>query len=188
MVENSGIILGVPEISLNELRFSFIRIEDLAKAQRFEVRTRQITGDRGIVEIEERNKSVAAKQPVDVHKQLGQIVDLSALTPGTPFGDAIDQLRHSVKPPLNIVVLWRDLNDKSDIDRTTPINMQGVSAIRLGNALRLLLKSASGSSGQLGYIVEDGVVFIATRESLPETSETRVYDIDSLISSPANFR
>jgi hypothetical protein len=41
--------------------------------------------------------------------------------------------------------------------------------------------SVSGRSDQLGYIIEDGVIVIATVESLPEGWETRVYDISDLL-------
>ena len=42
------------------------------------------------------------------YEQLDRIVDLSALSPGIPFAEAIDKLKNSVEPPLKIVVLWRD--------------------------------------------------------------------------------
>jgi len=36
---------------------------------------------------------------------------MSALTTDTAFAEAIDMLRHSVRPPLNIVVFWKDASD-----------------------------------------------------------------------------
>jgi hypothetical protein len=105
-----------------------------------------------------------------------------------PFGEAIDILRYSTSPPLNILVLWRDLADRADIDRTTPIGMDGVSGIPLRQHLELLLLSVSaGSAAKLGYVVNHGVIIIATTESLPNKAKTRVYDITDLVSEPANY-
>ncbi len=105
-----------------------------------------------------------------------------------PFGEAIDILRYSTNPPLNIVVLWRNLSEKADIDKTTPIGMDGVSGIPLGKHLELLLLSVSaGSSAKLGYVVDKGLIIIATTESLPKKVQTRVYDITDLVAEPANY-
>jgi hypothetical protein len=102
-------------------------------------------------------------------------------TPEMAFAEAIEQIKYCVEPPLPIVVLWKDLYDNADIDRTTPINMDEISGISPGRALKLLLASVSGGYDRLGYIIEDGVIMIATIESLPERFETRVYDISDLL-------
>jgi len=78
-------------------------------------------------------------------------------------------------------VIWKDLLDNADIDRLTPINMDEISGVSPGTALKLLLASVSGSTDLLGYVVEDGIIMIATVESLPERWETRVYDISDLL-------
>ena len=112
----------------------------------------------------------------------------SMFSQNMPFGEAIDILRYSSDPPLNIVVLWRDLAEKADIDKTTPIGMDSVSGIPLQQHLELLLMSVSaGSAAKLGYAVEKGVIIIATTESLPKRAKTRVYDITDLVSEPANY-
>lgn len=98
-----------------------------------------------------------------------------------PFADAIDQIRDCVDPPLKIAVLWRDLYDNADIERTTPINMDDISGVPIGTVLELLLASVSGRYDQLGYIVEDGVIIIATIDSLPHRLKPRVYDIADLL-------
>ena len=97
------------------------------------------------------------------------------------FADAIDQIRNCVDPPLKIAVLWRDLYDNADIDRTTPINMDDISGVSVGAALRLLLASVSGRYDQLGYTIDGGVIIIATIESLPNRLKPRVYDISDLL-------
>jgi type 1 glutamine amidotransferase len=101
--------------------------------------------------------------------------------PEMSFAEALDRIRHSVEPPLNIAVLWRDLYENTDIDRMTPINMEDVSGVTVKAALKLLLASVSGSGSQLGYVVQDGVIIIATVDSLPKNYHTRIYDISDLI-------
>ncbi|UCC97981.1 MAG: PmoA family protein, partial [Phycisphaerales bacterium] len=98
-----------------------------------------------------------------------------------PFAEALDRIRNCVEPPLQIAVLWRDLYDNADIDRTTPINMDEISGVSVGTALELLLASVSGRYDLLGYVIDDGVIIIATVESLPNTLKARVYDISDLL-------
>ncbi|MHC4457585.1 MAG: type II secretion system protein GspD [Planctomycetota bacterium] len=124
---------------------------------------------------------------VAVYKQLAQIVDLSEFRRDMTFAAALEILRLSVDPPLKIIVLWRDLYDNADIDQTTVIGMDPISAIPLGTGLELLLQSVSGGFAELGYIVEEGVITIATVGSLPSKLETLVYDVTDLLGQPAQF-
>ncbi|MHC4500517.1 MAG: hypothetical protein ACYS21_15565, partial [Planctomycetota bacterium] len=151
-------------VLFNDTHVAFTRPEQLEKFR--------ITITDKTEEVVRRHLTSAA-----VYKRLDRIVDLSRLTPEMPFSDALQELKKSVKPELTIVVLWSDLEQNADIDRTTPIDMEGVSAIRLGTALELLLQSISADVAELGYVVKNGVIVIATKESLPSTMETRVYDI-----------
>jgi len=123
-----------------------------------------------------------------VYEQLEKIVDLSAFTIHTPISSAIEILRNSTEPALNIVVLWRDLSENAFVQRDTPICMDGVSAIRLRTGLELLLRAVSSSPGDLGYVVQDGVIIVATNQSLPRKMVTRIYDIRDLAAPPANYR
>jgi type II secretory pathway component GspD/PulD (secretin) len=116
-----------------------------------------------------------------VYEKLETIVDLSQLTTEMPLSEAIEELKNSVEPPLTIFVLWRDLSENADIERTTPINMDGISAVELGTALKLLLMSVSGGFGDLDYVVDYGAITIATKELLPSKMETRVYAIFDLV-------
>lgn len=114
--------------------------------------------------------------------------DPSTFTPNMGFGEAIDILRNSTRPRLNIAVLWKDLNENADIYRYTPIGMDGLSKVTLRIHLKFLLMSVSaGSMGELGYVVDEGVIIIATRESLPVRRKTRVYDVTDLVAPPANY-
>jgi len=123
----------------------------------------------------------------EVYKQLAKVVDLSRFSPDMTFGDAIEVLRTSVEPALRIVVLWKDLSENADITRNTQINMEPVSQVPLGKALDLLLRSVSGGLVELGYLVEDGVITIATKTSLPEKLVQDSYDITDLLDPAANF-
>lgn len=135
-------------------------------------------------------------QPIDVPSQLASVeggqrirgVNLSRLRPEMPFVDAIEQIKYSVKPPLNIAVLWNDLSENAGIDRYTEINMEGISGVTAGRALRLLLTSVSGRTDLLDYSVEDGLIIIATADTLQRMHQkhrgkmsTRVYDITDLV-------
>ena len=116
-----------------------------------------------------------------VSKELDKPAFVFQFTPGMSFVEAIEQIKYCVEPPLPVVVLWKDLYENADIDRMTPIDMDEISGVSPGRALRLLLASVSGGYDKLGYIVEDGIIMIATVESLPDSWETRVYDISDLL-------
>jgi len=136
------------------------------------------------VEAEKSEPEMAIGQdPADVavYRQLNEVVDLSALTPDMAFSDAIQELKNSVEPLLNIIVIWRDLSETAGIEPDTQINMDAISAIRLDTALKLLLMSVSGGFADLDYVVQNGVITIATKESLPNRLVTRVYHIFDLV-------
>ena len=124
---------------------------------------------------------------MQVYKQLDQTVDLSTLNPQMPLSEAVDRLRNAVTPPLRIVVLWNDLaNAASPIQPSDPIGLDGLPQVRLGTALESLLAAVSGGLVQfgyppLGYMVDGGIIRIATLQSLPKKMETRIYDISDLI-------
>jgi len=128
-------------------------------------------------------------RPADaiVYKQLLEVVDLSALTPDMTFGEAIDVIRNSVEPPLKLFPNWKDLEENAYIDQGTPIDMQGEVGMPLGKALELLLDLVSGGLTEIDYLVEDGIITIATQESLPGKTVIRIYDITDLLGVPANF-
>ena len=128
-------------------------------------------------------------QNTEVGKQLQQIrVDLSSLSQETSFRDAIEQLKTSGGgKPLNIVVMWKDLEENTDIDETTPIKMDPISGVSLGTALELLLASVSGPDAELGYAVRGGVIRIATKESLSGQMKTAVYDATDILNTRAGY-
>ena len=136
------------------------------------------------------SKNRTGQIPKTAYKQVKRATaGPSSFKPDMPFGEAIDILRNSTVPKLNIVVLWKDLEENADIYRETPIGMSGLSGVPLRTHLKVLLMSVSaGSAGRLGYVVDKGVIIIATRDSLPKKMVTRIYDITDLVSAPANYR
>ncbi len=121
------------------------------------------------------------KEDMQVYDQLSKVVDLSALTSETPLSEAFNIIRNAVSPPLNIVVKWNDLAENAFIEKSTPINMEGLPAVSLGKGLELLLQSVSGGLAELAYNVEEGVIVIGTRSQLRVQMVTQVYDITDLL-------
>jgi len=122
-----------------------------------------------------------ARTSSQVYEVLDGMVDLSQLRPQTPLAEALEQVKNAVEPPLVLIVLWNDLMRNADVERSTPVNMDPVSGVRLGTALEMLLASVSAGDMEVGYVVKDGVIIIATRGNLPKNFETRVYDISSMV-------
>jgi hypothetical protein len=103
-----------------------------------------------------------------------------------PLSEAVDILRNCTFPKLNITVLWKDLEENADIYPDTPIGIDGVSGVPLSRHLKSLLAGVSGASPErVGYVVEDGVIVVATLDSLPHRMVTRVYDITDLMGQPS---
>jgi len=114
------------------------------------------------------------------------LMDPSTFTPQMPLSEAVEILRNSTFPPLNIVVLWKDLEENADINPETPIGIDGVSGVSLSRHLKSLLDGVSGGSPErLGYVVDDGVIVISTLGTLPKRMVTRVYDVTDLVGQPS---
>jgi hypothetical protein len=47
--------------------------------------------------------------------------------------------------------------------------------------------AVSSGFARLDYVVKDGIIIIATKDSLPDKMRTRVYDISYLVAAPARF-
>ncbi len=121
-------------------------------------------------------------------EQLDEIVDLSTLTHDMPFSEAINILRDSTKPKLNILVLWRNLEENAAIYKDTPIGIDGISRIPLHTGLKLLLYSISTTGlEKLDYVVDENLITIATEDHLPIEPITKVYYVGVFSGAPANF-
>ena len=138
-----------------------------------------------VTEIKDSRPAKPTRIPV-ARLRPANLTDPSTFTPEMPFSEAIGILRNSTFPKLNIVVLWKDLEENADIYADTPIGIDGVSGVSLNRHLRSLVDGVSGGAPErLGYVVEDGVVVIATLGSLPHRMVTRVYDITDLVGQPS---
>jgi tetratricopeptide (TPR) repeat protein len=127
--------------------------------------------------------------PVDanVYERLEMAVDLPNLTQGTTFAEVIRQLADSVDPPLQIQPNWKDLLELGEVEPTTPAGMDPLTGVKLRKALELLLAGVSSEIYPLNYIVDEGVIRIATQETLPDKMVPRVYDITDLVGEPAQY-
>jgi hypothetical protein len=111
----------------------------------------------------------------------------ASFTPQMPLSEAIDILRNCTTPPLNIVVLWRSL-DGAGIYKDTPVGIDGLPGLRVGQYLdALVLSLSAGASDRIGYTIRGGIITIATTTALPAPRHvTRVYDISDLVAPPSN--
>ncbi len=109
-----------------------------------------------------------------VQGQLRVVVDLSSLNPQMPLREAVDLLKKSVSPPLNIVVLWSNLSDYLRVEPTTPVNIDGMTSVRLGTALDLLVKGIPNRLGSGGptWKIKDNVIVIGTVHALIESRDS----------------
>jgi len=143
----------------------------------------------GIYPVGEMTLQPVEKSKTDVQQanRLDRTIDLATLTPQTTLAEAVDILRNSTAPPLNIVVFWADLHANAGIERDTPVGMQPVCGVSLRTNLELLLMSVSAGRADLGYTVTDGIIVIATKGALPKKMVTGVYDISDLSARPADY-
>ncbi len=111
----------------------------------------------------------------------------ASFTREMPLGEAVDILRNCTIPPLPIVVLWRDL-DSAGIYSDTPIGIDGLPGLRIRQYLDMLVASLSaGAPAKVDYVVNRGVITIATTSALPVPKQiTRVYDISDLTAPPSS--
>ncbi len=155
----------------------------------------EITYPKNWREIAEKRKPEAPFQldpaNAQTYEQLEQTVDLSAITQQTPASEVFEILRNSVQPPLNLVVLWRDLYENATIEPSSAVQFDGPASVRLGTALENVCSAltdplATSDDYRVDYVVNKGVVTVATRIGLPRKKlETRVYDVSDLVNPPS---
>jgi len=178
--------------SLREANFAYSNdLEDLlreAESRRDQARLRLT---KAMEQIKALSPPPEIKQnPADaaVNEQLEQIVDLSHLTSSMSFIDVITELKNSVDPPLQIQPNWKDLLENGEVEQTTPSGMDPLAIVKLRKVLDILLDGISGDFAELEYVVDEGVILIATVDSLPRKMIPRVYDIPFLAYSPGSVR
>ncbi len=116
------------------------------------------------------------------------MTDISQIREDTTFGEALEIIRHAVDPPLPMVVMWKDIEDNAFVERTTPVGIEGLGNTTLGNALKLVLMGVSTKGGELEYVVDGGLVTIASKAmGLGNRRYTRAYDAGEILASPAGL-
>jgi len=138
------------------------------------------------------NIGVASTKPstaatVRADMQLDSRIDFSGITADMPLGRAVEVLRNSVRPPLNIVVFWNDLRDNASIDQQTPVGVDIVHGVSLRKNLEILLASLSTRRTKLDYTIINGVIVIATKDSMPKKMQLQTCYITDLSSRPADY-
>ena len=126
-----------------------------------------------------------------VYEQLEEVVDLSELRPEMTFEQVINILMNKVAPPLQIKPNWRDLELNAEVDRATISDMDPLTRVKLGKALDVLLAGLSDPDApdyRLSYILDEGIITIATKENLKPNMITLVYGTSGLLNSRSLIR
>jgi len=166
-------------------------IEELHSRLRLSEHNRDIT-ETQLAETTSQVEAVKVTPPIRlipeeaaVHQQLETIVDLSNLSQAMPFEEVVIELENAADPPLQIQPNWKDLLEFADIEPTTPALIDPLTGIKLSKALELLTSGLSSDLSEVGYVVDNGVVVIATENALPKKMVTHVYEISALAHLPA---
>ena len=123
-----------------------------------------------------------------IHSQMKTLVDLSTITPGVTFAEALDILRTSVNPKLNLIIFWRHLRESSSIDTDTPVYLDAIGQVTVAKAIEILLASVSDQLTQLDYVIDGGVVIVGPKQSIRRRKMTlRIYNSSFLTAAPADF-
>jgi hypothetical protein len=105
----------------------------------------------------------------------------------TPLNLVVDFFRDIAD--VNFHVNWRSL-EASGITKETPVTLKvrGVSVARAMDLVLDQLNVGRDRYGSVYWVVDDGVVHIATGETLDRTTQVRVYDIGDLLMVVPNFK
>jgi hypothetical protein len=141
-----------------------------------------------MVKPSKQTKAPSEQRPTNeaVYRHLEKIFDLSELPPEMHFADALDVLKNTVEPPLNVYVFWRDLYEEADVERTSPIHIDSDAKVPLKMAFNLLLDSVSGGFGDLTYTIANGLIYIGPKQSLRKKVKTSVHGISDVIGAAGN--
>ncbi len=102
----------------------------------------------------------------------------------TTFEEVIDEF--ATNQATNITVIWNDL-EAVGIDRDLPVTLQFPSEVTFKKALTEVLDQVGGGEVELGYVVADGVIKIATQTLLDKDTYIDVYPIEDLLLSVPDF-
>ncbi|MHC4063709.1 MAG: type II secretion system protein GspD [Planctomycetota bacterium] len=121
-------------------------------------------------------------QDLALHDKLEQSITVAF--EDQAFQEVIDLLAEG--QGVNVTVLWNDL-EAYGIDRETPVTLQLASQITFKKALDEILDIVGGSEVELGFLVGDGVIKIATKDWLDQNVLVDVYDIRDLLMVVPDF-
>ena len=113
---------------------------------------------------------VRSAETIAVTERLDTIVDLSMLSPEMPFSEAVEVLRNSVEPRLQIAVMWKQLLANASVDPSDPIDLDPLPQVKVKTALEVLLQAVSSEVADLTYKIRDNVIVVATATAI-ETFE-----------------
>lgn len=125
-----------------------------------------------------------------VQQQLDTLVDLSMLRPEMAASEAFEIICAAVDPPLNMAVMWKDLLDIAEVEPSTPIDIDGLPEVRLGTGLDVICKALAGGFYDVGFVIHENVVVVATRETLDgmKWSQPKTPSSSSYRLSPSDIR
>lgn len=138
------------------------------------------------VQVEKSSSVLKSSRLVNMAALLNTTVDASMLDSETSFAEALDLLTHAVDPPLPLVVLWTDLRENALVDKDTPIGIEGLPRMKLGQALSLILDSAGNRGSKLMLVPEGTILKLGTEQTFKNIRRTKVYPIEDLLSLPSN--
>ncbi|MCK4659036.1 MAG: hypothetical protein KAV82_05890 [Phycisphaerae bacterium] len=102
----------------------------------------------------------------------------------TPFGEIVETLQDSQQ--VNLSVVWTDLEEQG-ITEESPVMLNLPRQITFKKALDEILAYLGGSEVELGYVVSEGIIKIATQELLDRETFVEVYDINDLLMRVPDF-
>jgi len=121
-------------------------------------------------------------QDLAVHEQLDDPVKVSF--EDQPFEEVVDELARGQR--IDILVIWRDL-ESWGIDRDFPVTLERRTEVSFKKVLTDLLERVGGSDVELGFVVSEGGIEIATKEYLDRKVVSRVYDVGDLLMRVRDF-
>ena len=102
----------------------------------------------------------------------------------TPFGEVVETLQDAQQ--INISVVWSDL-ELQGINEDEPVTLILPTEITFKKALEEILDQLGGGAVELGYVVKEGIIKIATRDLLDRDTFVEVYDIMDLLMRVPEF-
>jgi len=123
--------------------------------------------------------------PTDWQSLLDRQVDLSSITPNTPFREALERVRTSIEPAIPMMINWNDLRQNAFIEENSPVGVDGFGRVGIGLALELICNAVDGGKGQVSFSQRGKVVIVASKKSLGNPKSMRVIDISELTASPS---